>query len=371
MRIKIWILLLALALFSSPLLAQTYFHAPGVAEGYLAVLDQGENRCYEDNTNGTNYFFTQAAAAMASNIGFLYPSAAATGLLHATNAAGTMTLSVSGIVTGDITDGTIAQADIDDTQTIGADPANGASSVWFGTTGLIGEGSTSDAIETLLTFADPTVADKTVTIPNTTGTVLTSGDTATVTATIMAADSVGASELIEAADYTAQTLKLSTPIITPGAELTVNNTGELRRQVFTGTADFGDFTAAATTDDYTIGTLPAKTVIYRIVADVITPFVCAAVCTTAQLSMTCGKTAGGNEYLASFDIDAAAAVFGDGIAEVGAAINATNLQDIPSWAGTTTLQCRLTSGIGNIGDGATTNFNAGQIKFYVDYAVLP
>ena len=63
-------------------------------------------------------------------------------------------------------------------------------------TKIIFEGATDDAHETTLTVTDPT-ADRTITIPNVTGTVVTTGDTATVTATMMAADSVDSSELVD------------------------------------------------------------------------------------------------------------------------------------------------------------------------------
>ena len=46
---------------------------------------------------------------------------------------------------------------------------------------LVFEGSTVDAFETTLTVADPTTSDKTITLPNVTGTVITTGDTDTVT----------------------------------------------------------------------------------------------------------------------------------------------------------------------------------------------
>lgn len=69
------------------------------------------------------------------------------------------------IVTGEIVDGTIAYADVDATATLAGNPANGNSSVWFATTGLIFEGSTSDTFESLITVTDPT-ADRTFTIPN-------------------------------------------------------------------------------------------------------------------------------------------------------------------------------------------------------------
>lgn len=50
---------------------------------------------------------------------------------------------------------------------------------------IIFEGSTDDGNETTLTVANPT-ADRTITIPNVTGTVVTTGDTGTVTAAMMA-----------------------------------------------------------------------------------------------------------------------------------------------------------------------------------------
>jgi hypothetical protein len=57
---------------------------------------------------------------------------------------------------------------------------------------LVFEGSTADAFETTLTVADPTTSDKTITLPNVTGTVITSGDTNTVTSTMVDASLVNA-----------------------------------------------------------------------------------------------------------------------------------------------------------------------------------
>jgi len=56
-------------------------------------------------------------------------------------------------------------------------------------TTLIFEGATDDAYETTLTVADPT-ADRTITIPNVTGTVVTTGDTGTVAHAMLAGDAV-------------------------------------------------------------------------------------------------------------------------------------------------------------------------------------
>ena len=63
-------------------------------------------------------------------------------------------------------------------------------------TTIIFEGATDDGHETTLTVADPD-ADRTITLPNVTGTVVTTGDTGTVTATMLAADSVDSSELVD------------------------------------------------------------------------------------------------------------------------------------------------------------------------------
>jgi len=65
--------------------------------------------------------------------------------------------------------------------------------VLIGNTGsLVFEGSTIDAYETTITVADPTTSDKTITFPDITGTVITSGDTNTVTSTMVDASLVNA-----------------------------------------------------------------------------------------------------------------------------------------------------------------------------------
>ena len=56
------------------------------------------------------------------------------------------------------------------------------------------EGATDDAYETSLTVTDPT-ADRTITLPNVTGTVVTTGDTGTVTATMLASGAVATADI--------------------------------------------------------------------------------------------------------------------------------------------------------------------------------
>jgi hypothetical protein len=59
---------------------------------------------------------------------------------------------------------------------------------------LIFEGLVENAFETILTVAEPTV-DRTITLPNITGTVITTGDTGTVTNTIIADTTIRAAKL--------------------------------------------------------------------------------------------------------------------------------------------------------------------------------
>ena len=58
------------------------------------------------------------------------------------------------------------------------------------------EGATDDAHETTLTVADPT-ADRTITLPNVTGTVITSGDTGTVTSTMLVDGTVTSTDIAD------------------------------------------------------------------------------------------------------------------------------------------------------------------------------
>ena len=61
---------------------------------------------------------------------------------------------------------------------------------------IIFEGATANDFETTVTAADPT-ADRTITIPNTTGTLVTTGDTNTVTGTMIAADAINGDRIAD------------------------------------------------------------------------------------------------------------------------------------------------------------------------------
>ena len=64
------------------------------------------------------------------------------------------------------------------------------------TNNLVFEGSADDANETTLAITNPT-ADRTITVPDRSGTIITSGDTGTVTNTILAGNSVDSSKIID------------------------------------------------------------------------------------------------------------------------------------------------------------------------------
>lgn len=73
-----------------------------------------------------------------------------------------------------------------DNEKLGGSGGTVTGELLIGTTGsLVFEGSTANAFETTLAVTDPT-ADRTITFPNVTGTVITTGDTGTVTSTMIA-----------------------------------------------------------------------------------------------------------------------------------------------------------------------------------------
>lgn len=150
----------------------------------------------------TGLIFEGATGGGADANELLLTSADPGGDITVTIPATTGTLITTGdsnTVTGTmIADDTVTFGEISDTltpeagtsivgaDTLGGDPALPISGIGFGTTGIIWEGSSANGLETLLIAADVTGADKTVTIPNETGTLLTD-------ATVLAGDVTGTS----------------------------------------------------------------------------------------------------------------------------------------------------------------------------------
>lgn len=87
---------------------------------------------------------------------------------------------------------------------VGGGPGLGAGQCVFASganeRGLICEGATADSIEIALRFADPTSTDKTVTVPAITGTLITTGDTGTVTGAMVADGTLGIEKMADG-DY--------------------------------------------------------------------------------------------------------------------------------------------------------------------------
>ena len=94
--------------------------------------------------------------------------------------SGDATQSTSGVVT--IGSAVIEEGMIDNTATIASNPAWPANAAWFGTTGIIFEGSTDNTSETLLQVADPS-SDVTLTLPDTTSSILGSASSPSLSGT--------------------------------------------------------------------------------------------------------------------------------------------------------------------------------------------
>jgi len=112
----------------------------------------------------------------------------------------------------------------------------------IGTTGtLTFEGSTADAFETTLAVVNPT-ADRTITLPNITGTVVTTGDTGTVTSTMIADGTIVNADVNASAAIAGTKISpdFGAPVVHPlGAAATpsLTFTGDLNTGIFSPSAD--------------------------------------------------------------------------------------------------------------------------------------
>ena len=77
---------------------------------------------------------------------------------------------------------------------------------------IVLEGATADGNETTLTVTDPT-GDRTITFPDATGTVVTTGDSNSVTGSMIAADTVAEANMANDAIGSAELKSLSTLLI--------------------------------------------------------------------------------------------------------------------------------------------------------------
>lgn len=152
-----------------------------------------------------------------------------------------------------------------------------------------------------------------------------------------------------------------------GTGFTTNYTNAIVHRVHKITVTEAALAAAAGTEDETIWTIPAKTRVLRMIAEVTQTFSGGAL---TNVTMTCGTSAGGNQYLvggAQCDVGITETpVCGDVAADIGAGLTSATVADIPSFTGTTAIQCRFTCTGANC-VAATT----GSVTFYIEHLVYP
>jgi len=185
----------------------------------------GSGTSLSSGISATSSVVTLTAPTITGNVGGTQTTATITTLanstLNTTTVNGT-TLNAGTLViaAGSITDSsgniTFVNENLVTTGTLGAGTttvgALTATSVTVNGASIVFEGATADGSETTLTVTDPT-ADRTITFPDATGTVITSGDTNSVTGTIIAADTVAEANMADDAIGSAQLKTLSTLLI--------------------------------------------------------------------------------------------------------------------------------------------------------------
>ena len=113
----------------------------------------------------------------------------------------------SGAISG--TSGTFTSS-VSGTTITGTSSIQGTNLILTGSEGIQFEGSSADDFETVLVVENPT-ADRTITLPNITGTVITTGDTGTITSTMIANNTIVNEDI---ANATIRGAKLNTALDT-------------------------------------------------------------------------------------------------------------------------------------------------------------
>lgn len=151
-----------------------------------------------------------------------------------------------------------------------------------------------------------------------------------------------------------------------GTGISVGSTGYIRPFVHRISVDNTALTAAATTD-VTIWTTAVNTRILRLTADVTTVFTGGGL---TSMTVMCGSSAGGNQYLLANSVFTAVNTWGDVAAEIGAGLLSATVADMGTSAsgvpGAITVQCRFTCG------GANCNAaTQGTVTFLLEGVVYP
>ncbi len=146
-----------------------------------------------------------------------------------------------------------------------------------------------------------------------------------------------------------------------GTGITANYSGAIKDWVHKVTV-INTALAAAGTSDVTLAVTPVNSRIVRVTADVTQVFTGGAL---SAMTVMCGNTAGGNQYLLANSVFTAQNTWGDVAAEVGAGLLTATWADFGTSAagvpGAITVQCRFTCTGANCS--AATQ---GSVTFYVE-----
>jgi hypothetical protein len=158
---------------------------------------------------------------------------------------------------------------------------------------------------------------------------------------------------------------------TPAAGITVNSNGYLGRTTYKITIDKAAWTAAATQQDLTLCTLPAKTRIVGCYADTTVAY--GGLAGTIQLNVFISAA---GDILVQHDVKSAIVTKGLADADMGTGMTrAAQIQGafIGTNGWTANLQpiARLVSSVGNLGTGAVTSLTTGSTTIYLITETMP
>jgi len=149
--------------------------------------------------SSTSSVVTLTAPTISGVVGGTQTSATITTLATTTVNGTTLNAGTLALAAGSITDSSGAidfgNENLTTTGTLTAGNATVGTITSTGAT-IVLEGATADAYETTLTVTDPT-ADRTITFPNVTGDVVTTGDSNTVTGTMITTDTVAEANMAD------------------------------------------------------------------------------------------------------------------------------------------------------------------------------
>lgn len=178
--------------------------------------------------------------------------------------------------------------------------------VLIGPTGALAfEGATTNAFQTYITVTDPTTADRTITLPDRSGTVITTGDTGTVTNTMLAG-SIALSKLVALTSgniIVGSAANVPTAVAVSG-DITISNAGVV--DIAAGAIVNADISASAAIAFSKLAPLNSGSILVGNVSNVAT-----AVIPTGDVTITnAGVTSIAAGVIVDADINASAAIAG-------------------------------------------------------------